>query len=47
MDMLISRCNLGLVAGLLGISVQRMDVAQVAATRVSLSPKQRSLLARC
>jgi DNA topoisomerase 2-associated protein PAT1 len=34
-DMLIGRCNLGLVAGLLGICAQRMDVARVAATRVS------------
>jgi len=34
-DTLISRCNLGLVAGLLGICAQRMEVWKVAATRVS------------
>lgn len=34
-DMLINRCNLGLVAGLLGICAQRMQVWKVAATRVS------------
>ncbi len=34
-DMLINRCNLGLIAGLLGICAQRMEVWRVAATRVS------------
>ena len=34
-DMLINRCNLGLVAGLLGICAQRMEVWRVAATRVN------------
>lgn len=34
-DMLINRCNLGLVAGLLGICTQRMEVWRVASTRVS------------
>jgi DNA topoisomerase 2-associated protein PAT1 len=33
-DMLINRCGLGLVAGLLGICSQRMEVWRVATTRV-------------
>ena len=33
-DMLINRCNLGLLAGLLGICAQRMEVWKVASTRV-------------
>jgi DNA topoisomerase 2-associated protein PAT1 len=37
-DMLINRCGLGLVAGLLGIAAQRMDIAKVAMTRVSSYP---------
>lgn len=32
-DMLINQCNLGLVAGLLGICTQRMELGAVAATR--------------
>ena len=32
-DMLINRCNLGLIAGLLGICTQRMEVWRVATTR--------------
>ena len=34
-DMLINRCNLGLVAGLLGLCAQRWEVWRVATTRVS------------
>lgn len=34
-DMVINRCNLALVAGLLGLCSQRMDVTKVATTRVS------------
>ena len=41
-DTLINRCNLGLVAGLLGICGQRMEVWEVAATRVNLTLCQRS-----
>jgi hypothetical protein len=51
-DNLIGRCGLGLVSGLLGICVQRMEVARVASTRVSHSRKKvetlsLTLLARC
>jgi DNA topoisomerase 2-associated protein PAT1 len=35
LDILIQRCGLGLIAGLLGISAQRMEVWRVACTRVS------------
>lgn len=35
-DMLIQRCGLGLVGGLLGICTQRMECWKVAATRVCL-----------
>lgn len=34
MDQIIDRCSLGLVAGLLGIAAQRMEVWKVASTRV-------------
>ena len=34
-DLLINRCNLGLVAGLLGLCAQRWEVWRVATTRVS------------
>lgn len=37
LDILIQRCGLGLVAGLLGICAQRMEVWRVASTRVSRS----------
>lgn len=37
LDMIINRCNLGLVAGLLTICAQRMDLKRVASTRVSFS----------
>lgn len=35
LDILIQRCGLGLVAGLMGIVAQRMEVWRVACTRVS------------
>jgi DNA topoisomerase 2-associated protein PAT1 len=35
LDIIINRCNLGLVSGLLTICAQRMDLPRVASTRVS------------